>query len=172
MAWIAIRHMRTPNARSAPTREGGVPDELDAVVQRVELGRDLRPFGEPVEREERAGDEEEGREDGADDVAEVLDRGGVARDGDAEASPAIARHEGDARHGQHAPRRVEAEHERDEHRDAAVHPRAHGNPQGFGRDELFSVDGRCEDGVVGPLELVLLELLFAPLTKALLIAPF
>jgi hypothetical protein len=81
--------------------ESGVADELDAVVQRVELACDLRPLRQLAQREERARDEEERREDGADDVAEVLDRGGVARDCGAEARPAEAGEEGDQRHGEH-----------------------------------------------------------------------
>src|SRR5687767_9145447 len=44
--------------------EGGVADELDAVVQRVEVAGDLSPLRQLAEREERARDEEERREHG------------------------------------------------------------------------------------------------------------
>ena len=70
--------------------EHGVTDELDALVERVEVREKLRPAGQVADREERARDEEERREHGADDVAEVLDRLGVARDHDPEAGPAEA----------------------------------------------------------------------------------
>ncbi len=70
------------------------------MVQRVEVAEHLRPLGQPAEREERARDEEERRQHRADDVVEVLDRGRVAGDGDAEAGPAVAREERD--HGTRA----------------------------------------------------------------------
>ena len=57
------------------------------MVKRIELGEYLRPLGEAFNGEERAGDEEQRCQDGADDVAEVLYRLRVAGDGDAEASP-------------------------------------------------------------------------------------
>src|ERR687895_356129 len=96
--------------------ELSVPDELDAVVERVQLAEDLDHLRQPVEREERAGDEEERRQHRADDVAEVVDRLRVARDRDAEVRPAEAGDEGDARHDEHPPRRIEAEEERDDER--------------------------------------------------------
>ena len=71
-----------------PSQPNRMPHELDAVVERADLGKGLRPLGQRVDREERARDEEERREHGADDVAEVLDRLRVAGDGDAEARPA------------------------------------------------------------------------------------
>ena len=54
IAWIAIRQMTSPNrTRSHPREilpplqaEDGVPDELDAVVERVELGEHLRQLGQ------------------------------------------------------------------------------------------------------------------------------
>ena len=54
-------------------------------------------------------------------------------------------------------RRVEPEHDRDEHRDAAVDAGTRGHPQRLRGDELLGVDGRGEDRVVGVLELVLDE---------------
>ena len=56
----------------------------------------LRPLGKPAERAERAGNEEERRDAGADNVVEVLKRVGEASHRDPEVGPAEARDEGDA----------------------------------------------------------------------------
>src|SRR5688572_32153455 len=45
-----------------------------SVVERVEVRRDLGPLGQVVDREVRAGDEEQRRDDDARDVREVVDR--------------------------------------------------------------------------------------------------
>src|SRR5215218_4326390 len=137
--------------------EGGVPHELDGVVERVELREHLRPVRQLADREERARHEEERGENGAHDVAEVLDRFREARDADAEARPPEAGDPPDERHREHPPRRVEPEHHRDEHRDAAVDAGAGSDPERLRRDELLGVDGRGEDRVVRVLELVLDE---------------
>src|SRR5919109_3526887 len=61
---------QTREVAPALEAEGGVADELHAVVERVELASNLRPFRELAQREERARHEEERREDRADDVVE------------------------------------------------------------------------------------------------------
>ena len=142
-----------PDARA----ERGGPHELHRLEERVEVREHLHPVREPVEREERPGDEEERREDGADDVAEALDRLRPAGDEDAEARPAEAGEPRDERHEQHGPVRVEAEEHGDEHRHAPVDAGARRDPQRLGGDELLRVDRRREDRVVGALELVLHE---------------
>ncbi len=42
--------------------EADISDELNAVVQRVELRGDLRPVRQVGDREERSGDQEQGRQ--------------------------------------------------------------------------------------------------------------
>src|SRR6266516_7102610 len=68
--------------------ERRVTDELDALVERVEVREELRPAREGADREERARHEKKRRQDGADDVVEVLEGLGEARDHDPEAGPA------------------------------------------------------------------------------------
>src|SRR5687767_11998674 len=94
--------------------ESGVADELDAVVERIELARDLRPLRQLAQREEGARDQEEWSEDRADHVVEVLERGREAGDRDAKASPAEAGDPGDQGNNQHSPGRIEAEDEGNE----------------------------------------------------------
>src|SRR5687767_1062696 len=92
------------DVRPTPQAEARVAHQLDAVVQRVELREHLRPLGKAVDREERPGDEEEWSEDRAHDVAEVLERGGEAGDGDPETRPAEPRDPRDRWDEQHPPR--------------------------------------------------------------------
>ena len=131
--------------------------ELDAVVERVEPGRHLRPLRQAADREERAGDEEHRRDQRAGHVAEVVDRLHQRGDQRADGRPAEARDEADAGHEQHAPPRVEPEDDRHEQRRAAVHRGAERDPQRLAGHELLGVDGRGEDRVVGALELALDE---------------
>src|SRR5439155_26759381 len=87
---------RTPHEQRSDAREilpavgaeDGVANEHHTVMQRVDVREYLRPLGKVVEREERAGEQEERRQHGADDVVEVIDRLRVAGDGDPEARPA------------------------------------------------------------------------------------
>jgi hypothetical protein len=67
-----------------------VAHELDVMVEGVQLCECLRPPGELVEGEERAREQEERRDDGADDVVEDLDRLRVARNRDPEAGASEA----------------------------------------------------------------------------------
>ena len=46
-----------PDVRPAHEAEHGVPHELDAVEQRIQVAEHLRPLGQLVEREEGARDE-------------------------------------------------------------------------------------------------------------------
>ena len=60
-------------------------------------------------------------------------------------------------HREHPPRRIEPEHHRHDHRDAAIDTGPGRDPQRLGADELLGVDGCREDCVVRALELVLDE---------------
>src|SRR6266511_901655 len=51
-----------PEVLPALEAEDCVPDELDAMKQRIDVAEHLRPRGQLVEREEGAGDEEHRRE--------------------------------------------------------------------------------------------------------------
>src|SRR5512142_2380269 len=86
----AEQHERAEPGQVGPPDEAerSVADELDAMMERIEVGEELGPVREPVEREERAGHEKQRGEDRADDVAEVLDRLRKAGDRDPEAPPA------------------------------------------------------------------------------------
>ena len=137
--------------------EAGAADELDAVVERVEPGGDLRPLGQAADREERAGDEEHRRDQRAGHVGEVVDRLHQRGDQRAGRGPAEAGDEADAGYEQHPPRGVEPEQHRDEQRRAPVDPGAGRDPQRLRGDELLHVDRRGEDRVVGALELALDE---------------
>ena len=151
------RKREVPDVRPAHEAEHGVPHELDAVEQRIQVAEHLRPLGQLVEREEGARDEEHRREQSALPVGEGLDRLRPGGDEDPEAGPAEPGQRGDLRHEQHPPARVEPEDNRDEHRDAPVDAGPGPDPQRLGGDELLGVDGRGEDRVVGVLELVLDE---------------
>ena len=163
----ARRHMRRPKAtmnarcddvRPALEAERRVADELDEVVERVELGQRLRPLGQLVDREERAGDEEQRRQPGADHVVEVLDRLGHARRRGCPSTPSRSppRSRRTARasipHAGSSPKTIATSSGAQPYV-----PGADGDPQRLGGDELLHVHGRGEDRVVGALELVLDE---------------
>src|SRR5215217_3922494 len=91
--------------------EDRVADELDAVVERVEVRRDLRALRQPVDREECARDEEQRRDERALDVAEVVDLGHDGRCEDAQTGEPERGDRSDERDEQHPPRRIEPEHQ-------------------------------------------------------------
>ena len=121
--------------------EHRVADQLDAVVERVQLGEHLRPLGQLVDGEERARHQEERRQHGADDVAEVLERVHARGDGDPEPGPAEAGQAGDERDREHPPARGQPEAHRHEHRHAAVDAGPDRDPDRLRRDQLLAVTG-------------------------------
>src|SRR5919108_4845105 len=92
---VGEEHYEVPEGGPALEPEHGVTYELHEVVERIEVRERLRPVRELVQREERAGEQEERREHGADDVVEVLKRLREAGDRNAEARPAEAGDPGD-----------------------------------------------------------------------------
>src|SRR3954469_23312395 len=100
--------------RQGVEAEHGVPDQLHAVVQRVDVGDRLGPSGQAVDREERARDQEQRRQDAADDVVETVDRGHHRRRPDAEEREADRREDREQRDRDHARSRSQAEGEGDE----------------------------------------------------------
>src|SRR4051812_18392184 len=63
-----------PDVDPTAESERRMADELDAVEERVEVARDLRPLGQPAQREEGAGHQEQRRQQAALPVGEALDR--------------------------------------------------------------------------------------------------
>ncbi len=137
----------------AEAEDHQVAHELDAVVERVELGEPFDRRRQFVDRKEGSGQQEERCDDGRGDVVEVVDRLGHGRDQHAEARESPARDEADERHQHDAPQRVQAECDGDEQRRHAVDASPARDPEDLGGHQLFDRDGRRQQRIVGPLEL-------------------
>ena len=131
--------------------------EDDELMEGVELGEDLSPVGELVDREERPGEQEHRRDDERRYVVELVDLRDAARDRDAETGECEGRDQREERNEQHSRRRIEAEADRDDQREGPEDAGAEADPEHLAADQLLDVDRGGEDRVVGALEAVLDE---------------